>query len=255
MATTPRLPRGVEADWRNKENEEYQLFPSSFFDGADVKIYLGDVWLDDIVSITFAIQEQVKPLKGYGSRTFKQVSRGSRIVMGRFAVAFREAGWISSILDHIGQLTPANAQPEVQQWMAGNTKSQWTARALQRYEAFMYEQKGDKGAAQVRYSAYEREIWGRATSNDPDQSNITYFNRSRTNNDEWQKSVAEKGFDIYLIYGAVEQEMQINSNATTTSFESTVKAIRGIQLTGSSQTITAGDTVLEVFDFIAKDVD
>lgn len=45
----------------NKGQTEVQLFPEEYFSGADVNVYFGDVFMDDVMGLQFAIKEQVAP--------------------------------------------------------------------------------------------------------------------------------------------------------------------------------------------------
>jgi hypothetical protein len=232
---------------------EYQLFPEAYFSGADVKIYFGDTWVDDIMGITFVIQEPVKPLYSYKSRTFKEVSRGARIVNGRFYMAFRKAGYISSVLDHLAQLGNISQQEnEIVSIMAGGATQPWHGKALSTIESIMSYYKGD---IQERYAAYEKEVWGRRKSNDPNEESKTYFYRSRTKAD-LQQVILREGFDIFITYGPLEQALQSQgSTPQSVSFNTTVKAIRGVQLISESQDVTPDGTVVCVIEFLAQDID
>ena len=116
-----------------------------------------------------------------------------------------------------------------------------------------------------KVEAYEREVWGRADSKDVDRKYQTFFyeDRTREQGNNTQEILKEKGFDIYITYGPQPEAEKYNawkSSETPAldiySFNTTVKAIRGIQLTSSGQTITAENgTVFEQYSFIAKDLD
>src|SRR5699024_1882125 len=73
-----------------------------YFSGANVKVYFGDVWLDQLVNISFSMQEQVAPIYGFNSYTFDRISRGSRMVQGQFTINFTENGYMQSILKRAG---------------------------------------------------------------------------------------------------------------------------------------------------------
>lgn len=269
-------PKGSLYKWQ-KDMIEYQLFPESYFAGADVKIYFGDTFIDDIVGINFVLQEQIKPLYSYNSRTFKECARGNRMVQGMFAIAFRQAGYISAVMDHIGQLGKAtDVEPEIATIMGGNLRKPWHGKALQRYEEMLRYYSTSKDGisnnttgtpevdeAAVRYASYEREIWGRRSSKDENHENQTFFFTSRVNND-WQKDLAKTGFDIYFTYGPIEKSLAADDSfggitqkkdIDYVSFETTVKALRGVQLYSLGQDITSDGLVIEVYNFIAQDLD
>jgi hypothetical protein len=79
---------------------EYQLFGQEYFSNADVKLYFGDIWVDDITSIAFQLQETVMPVYGYNSYTFDAVSRGQRVVNGSFGINFTSVGYLNEIVSN-----------------------------------------------------------------------------------------------------------------------------------------------------------
>lgn len=95
-------PRGVEF---NKTQTEYQLFPEEYFTATDCHVYFNDVYMDELTGLSFALQEAVQPVFSYASHTWDYVARGTRKVQGEFRIAFKEAGYMFMILDHIGQLS------------------------------------------------------------------------------------------------------------------------------------------------------
>lgn len=120
-----------------RQQVEYQQFPEEFFSGADVVIYFGDVWLADITSLQFTLIEPVRPIYGYASYTWDAVKRGTRLIQGRFSIAFREAGYLYRVLDHIGQLG-GRVAPTLAHLLAGESGvPQWHADALQTIEELL----------------------------------------------------------------------------------------------------------------------
>lgn len=95
-------PKGVEF---NKKQTEYQLFPEEYFTATDCHVYFNDVYMDELTGLSFSLSETVQPIYSYASNTWDYVARGTRIVQGEFRIAFKEAGYMFMILDHIGQLS------------------------------------------------------------------------------------------------------------------------------------------------------
>lgn len=262
MSNNPQgyaTPKGVVYKWSKGQNE-YQLFPEEFFTGADVKIYFGDILVDDILGLSFVLQEKVIPLYSYKSRTFKEVSRGNRIVQGQFYIAFREAGYIHSVMDHLGQMGLKAMTNDLVSIMKNEAEQKWHARCMETMEELMDRYYADSG--QTRLTAYEKEIWGRSSSSDINHENSTYFYQSKVNED-FQKRLLKEGFDIYITYGPIQETLlstakpgeYINRTQKSFSFDTTVKAIRQVHLTGCTQEITKDNTVVEVYTFLAKDLD
>ena len=71
------------------EQRENNLFVEEYYSSTDVKIVLGDVEQTEIGYISYAVQEQLKPLYGYNSRTYDEVAIGNRIVTGVFKVPIK----------------------------------------------------------------------------------------------------------------------------------------------------------------------
>jgi hypothetical protein len=259
-------PRGVTYKW-TKDRVEYQLFPEEFFSGADMKIYFGDTFIEDIVSLQFVLQETVKPLYGYASRTHEEVARGRRTVEGVIAIAFREAGYLSSILDHIGQLGNIDdpRDNELNALVRGGTRQKWHGEVLQTFEEIMKElprMDGDLTADQMknydefgaykRYTQYENSIWGRRNSKDSLNLNDKPFFYTSRGSVNHQQSLRKGGFDIFMTYGPIENSIKSEKGV---SFNSTVRAIRGVELISTGQMVETDGTIVEMYQFIAKDVD
>lgn len=119
-----------------------------------------------------------------------------------------------------------------------------------------------------RMGRYEAEVWGRDFSDDPDHKFQTFFYKDKYKNAglDGTNYLMKKGFDIYIVYGPAPEAQKYNTyhdpngiDATaldTYSFATTVKAIRGVQITGSRQVLNAdGRCISEIYTFIAKDLD
>lgn len=68
---------------------EENLFLEEYYSSTDVKIYFDDVEQLEIGYIQYSMQEQLKPLYGYASRTWDEVAIGNRIVTGILKVPIR----------------------------------------------------------------------------------------------------------------------------------------------------------------------
>lgn len=69
-----------------KDAREYSVFSEEYFSGVDVSLYLDGEKITQVNSLQYSIQEQLKPLYGYASRTFDDMAIGNRIVIGSFKV-------------------------------------------------------------------------------------------------------------------------------------------------------------------------
>jgi peptidoglycan hydrolase-like protein with peptidoglycan-binding domain len=117
--------------------------------------------------------------------------------------------------------------------------------------------------AEPLYATYEKEIWGRPFVDRAEEvrNQDSYFYRSRRNDDGSQvlAPLYQNGFDIYINYGPLPQYIQnkLNKIPDGGSFNTTLKAIRNVQLTDVQQVLDAntGQPIEEVYTFIAKDLD
>jgi hypothetical protein len=71
------------------DHRESNLYREEYYSSTDTKIYFdGDIH-NEISFIQYEIQEQLKPVYGYNSRTFDDVIIGNRIVTGTFTVPIK----------------------------------------------------------------------------------------------------------------------------------------------------------------------
>lgn len=95
------IPQGVQF---NRKQRDYQLFPEEYFTATDCQVYFNDVYIDDLTGLSFTLSEDTQPIFGYASNTWDYFARGKRVVQGQFRIAFREAGYLWTLMDHFGQL-------------------------------------------------------------------------------------------------------------------------------------------------------
>jgi hypothetical protein len=101
---------------------------------------------------------------------------------------------------------------------------------------------------------YENEIWGdpfvpeRAESR---QHKPFFYSGPKS------EILQKTGFDIYIVYGPLPHDVEKRGALPgTVSYSTTVKAIRGVQLTGCTQVLDpTGKPIEEVYEFIARDID
>lgn len=71
------------------EPREKNLFVEEYYSSTDVQITMEGEEQFEIGYIQYSLQEQLKPLYGYASRTFDDVAVGNRIVTGTFTVPIK----------------------------------------------------------------------------------------------------------------------------------------------------------------------
>jgi hypothetical protein len=86
-------------------NNSYQSRPlSSYPSPAEVKVFIGNQWVDDIYRIDYSISEPKTPLYDYTSKYFKDVAGGHTIVQGTIIINYRFPGYLQYAIKQKGLL-------------------------------------------------------------------------------------------------------------------------------------------------------
>jgi hypothetical protein len=223
---------------------EYQIFSQDYFSGADVHLYFGDIFVDEIVNIAWALQEEVMPIYGYNSYTFDAVARGKRVIQGTFAMNFTSVGYLQEIIANANAIFYAIEEGKKKDLIKPQYyKNMNLSEVLQKLGKNSFEQIADE---------YEKAIWG--TADDKNGMYLGYSNQPYFQQDQL-------GFDIRLQYGAVSEATGYVDGRFYQKFNEqppnmTVDVINGVQLTGMSKTMgtdSAGAPILEQYSFLARD--
>ena len=220
-------------------NVNYERFPPEYFSGSNIRIYFGDIFIDEIILLTFGLQEQLLPLYGYNSFSFDKMLRGSRIVQGSFSINFKDTNYISTAIDSILTKNDLNYNDREDDPKEPNEQN------INKLYDFIEEgwTKDFKKYAQdfkkVYWENEDRFIYKRTRP--------TYFNHD------------DRSFDILISYGddgqsesrhPIEKKYRENIN------RGTVKSIKNVYITQVNQTIElSGQPIAEEYSFIAKDLD
>lgn len=84
---------------REKVDTRSASYWEDYYCGSDVVVLIGDTWVDDIITIQYTNTNNKSPIYGYMSEEFDAVAKGTRIIQGQFAIAFKEIGYLYNILD------------------------------------------------------------------------------------------------------------------------------------------------------------
>jgi hypothetical protein len=87
------------ADKENKQQVFAGIYNVDYFSGSQVALYIGDILVDEVTSISYSVQQSKRPLYGYSDTLFREVSHGQVLVQGQFTINFKEAGYLWLILD------------------------------------------------------------------------------------------------------------------------------------------------------------
>lgn len=243
-------------NYQSNVSTEYQRFRNEYFTGADIRIYFGDIWIDEITSLQFTLQEQVAPIFGYASYTWDKVARGNRHVQGTFAINFKESFYLHSVMERLNsKLNGASSGTPIfdtNQWKEGVEIEQLVASSA----GTQFDSIADE---------FEKSLWGEGANDSINRetaarSKNTYFSpehRGKNADDGTptydetisRKQLAESGFNIIIAYGPMNEIGGMSASET-------VHSLIGVQLTGVS-TIIGGDgsPIQEQYSFIAKDLD
>jgi hypothetical protein len=232
---------------------EFRRFGSEYFAGADIRIYFGDIWIDEITSLQFTLQEQVAPIFGYASYTWDKVARGSRYISGSFSINFKESYYLQQTLNRLTSTVKTETA-------SGFTEKQWKSGVD--IEALM--ESADTGNFDKIADDFEKSLWGAVKMDDykkamdKSHQNSYFYPEFRKEDDakgnpqydnNSQKVLTDSGFNIIISYGPMNEANGMNTPETT-------HTLVNVQLTGVSQVIGGdGNPVQEQYTFIAKDLD
>lgn len=231
------LRRTNRANIPQQQSPEYQRFKSEYFSGADVRIYFGDIWLDEVTNLQFSMQEQVSPIFGYASYTWDKVARGTRYIQGSFTINFKESYYLHSVLN--GLRSKLESKPG-EAYRPPVHEAQWRNDIT--VEHLLGTSKFDAVADE-----FEKSLWGKGKLTAETRARSqrsSYFTSAQATDD-----LNETGFNILISYGPLNE-------AGGTRVDQTIHSLVGVQLTGCAQIIGGdGQPIQEQYSFIAKDLD
>jgi len=79
------------------KRDNYQTYPYDYFSGEDCKIFFGDIWVDDVITLQYSVTQSKTPIYGYASQLFDAVARGQILVEGTLSISFKETGYLNII--------------------------------------------------------------------------------------------------------------------------------------------------------------
>lgn len=241
-------------------NVEYKRFNEEYFSGADVRIYFGDVWVDEVVSLQFTLMENVAPIFGYASYTWDAVARGARQIQGSFRINFKESYYLHSITNQLEYKLKSGLtgtyDSGTSKGLAVTGGNRTTADGIKSkgytIEHLLAQTNMGPTAFEDLALEFEKSLWGgsddknmEARANDRSTESWFYPESARPN-------LAKYGYNILIAYGPYKE----GYSATGEKVSTTVHSLIGVQLTGVSQVIdNNGQTVYEDYSFIARDLD
>lgn len=258
------------------------VYNVDYFSGAQVALYIGDVWVDEVTSIAYNINQSRTPLYGYADQLFRDVSKGQVIVSGQFSINFKEAGYLWLVLNRFQ--TKHNGAPSlignrINPWINSGTAEDNNIERLINGELSV----ADRMKLMEDLSKHQNDIIKKLNT----ASKIGSYDERRTSSllggfssiersgggigeaenaferfeDQiWKEKDPAKidredrraddpdlnPFDIYLAYGDYAGDNTANH---------TIRKITGVNIVGTSQQIVIdGQPIQEVYSFIARNV-
>jgi hypothetical protein len=259
-----------------------QTYEYDHFAGSQVGIYIGDVFVDEINRLQFAIHQAKRPIYGYASQYYDAMASGQVIVSGTFTINFKESGYMHIILKRYGEIIGAGEQVSPFQLQKdpkiGAINDQKAKILRQNIERILEANKkkgptpADTKPGQVKnlnpvdkfdeFSFYddlsslpdnefeniaevfEDAVWKQKEVNKEDLGNITKPSDLALDR-EMRRPDQFPGFTIWVTYGDINNEL---SNHT-------VKKLTGVHIVSTGQTLEInGEPILEQYEFIARNV-
>ena len=87
------------------------FYDSPYFSGSQAGVYIGDVYIDEITSISYRGSQQKTPVYGYASQLFDRVAAGPFIIQGEFTINFKESAYLWAVLERYNQMIRQPSDP------------------------------------------------------------------------------------------------------------------------------------------------
>lgn len=241
---------------KSKETEKKE-----YFSGANVHVYFGGVWVDQLAAIEFQLQEQVAPIYGFHSYTYDRISRGNRIVQGSFTLTFTENGYLQTILDRVASEVGDYASPG--DASTGARNSSMAAYSTDKTIETILSTAGT-GSYSEYIDSLKKSFWGANDGRSIVKDSVikgedTYF-YGKKNGSQEENPLREQGFNILIDYSPdvnyADFERCLKKMNTNTSIMQTYRSIIGVHITGVSQQIgNNGQVLTQSYEFLARDLD
>ena len=256
------------------------IYNNEYFSGAQVALYIGDVWVDDVTSLAFNVGQNRVPLYGYADQLFRDMSKGQVLVQGQFSINFKEAGYLFVILSRYKELVEgkgtrlnpfisgdAISQANIENMIGNKTITASERNAMKQALTAMLANDTKKGEEMTAF----KKVLIQHTANSPEANLLGYATDPRLGKSTaesafeifedaiWGKdegSLDERArradaddlnpFDIYIAYGDFMGNDRVNH---------TIQKIVGVHIVGTSkQIVIDGQPIQETYNFLAKNV-
>jgi hypothetical protein len=267
-------------------------YEADWFSGCQIQVFMGDVLIDNAVSISYQLSSQKIPFYGFGSEYYRFTAQSPVLITGQLVVAFKESGYLllparryHNLKAKGGSTSPRYIVPDdgsegykITNKVSANNLEAASAKAkmgkviFRSVEQYIQERRaGQDGAKSVRRGlykqlsalkdsefenfaeAFEDAIWfGAATFNGSTRDSL-YSKRMTEHHGEIDKK------ELYA-HRRLDQYPPIDIWITAGDVEApdgvnhTVQKLLDVEFTSESKAINAhdGSPVFEAYSFIAK---
>lgn len=210
---------------RTEINKEY-------FSGSQASIFIGDVWVDEIIDWQLSYGVPATPIYGYGDTFFSHAAQGRVLVQGNFTINFREPNYLLAILERY--------QYQKNLYL-DNNKYGFSVGDAERRTPYTPEEKIQEMTYLDKRSALDAFFAG--DNKQTTAASILTSSSLSTLDPRLVNDYARPLFDIKIGYGTVLDKDTIGEQ------------IVGVKIIGKGKTIMAnGEPVKESYSFFAKNL-
>jgi hypothetical protein len=207
------------------DNSAYQ----GYFTSAQCQLYIGNLFIDELVTVQYALQQNTIPVYGYCSEYADAWGRGRSLVQGQLVLNFVHQGYLYAAL--------ANAKKAASNALATDSLALQIARTAQASVNF---QLGDAVVAQAKQQLTD--LMAKASPDEIELANAFLRSAKRIGKDPYTTNplALQQTFDMRLVIGDGAYQ--------------SVRLLENVKLTGNEQIVDArsGDVLAESYSFIAR---
>jgi hypothetical protein len=258
------------------------VYEFDYYSGSQISCYIADIFVDEILSIEFQVQQSKRPVYGYASQYFHTVAAGQVLVQGNFTINFKEADYLLATLANYHQkMAPIEESYPFQGQQTGYyVNRENIERYLERSSlidkinvASTDPSKMDMGAVLDKENlnqfpgpfelarnlsaasdqafenmaeAFEDRLWNEQGKNPNfNTGNATSQQMVKNLDDNIRRADQVPPFDIWILYGDIANK----------AANHTIKKLTNVHILGQGQSIQAdGNTIMESYSFLAQNL-
>ena len=95
LSTGPVIDMGSDDQEYIPPNDQY----NKYFTATQARIYVGNLFVDEVNGLQFVLQDNTVPIYGYASRFVDAYGQGRSLVQGQLALNFVSEGYMFTVLD------------------------------------------------------------------------------------------------------------------------------------------------------------